>query len=326
MTLTTPPKPLSAIDAASRGWANARANWELVGLQVVREIVVGLLTLLALAIPLVVFAGDVLAALFTATPTTPDDWLDRIAEILSRFAWNEAMFLALFGTLALGLLATLIHCLFQAGTFGVLAAGDRQALPGPSRDHRLFRTYSRAEFFGWGRTYYWRYFWFVNLYGTLAMLLLLFVVSGIVGASAAGQRWGVGTGIGLGCGGTLIAAFLALILWLWGAVAEADLAREEARFGDSMRRALGVVGRRLGAVLALLVFFLVATMIMASVLMPFSLFTSFALKDHFWLRQGVNWLFQFAALLPAVFARLWLSGSLVSLLRSESLLAREVSS
>ena len=196
------PTALSAMDAASRGWANLRANWPLALLQILRQFVVGILTLLAIALPILVFAGDLLWGLFSVRPTNPNDWMDWFAEILSRFAWNQALGLALVGALALGLLATLVHCFFQAGTFGVLAAGDRQALPGPSRDYRLFQTYTRAEFLGWGRTYYWRYFWFVNLYSTLAMLLVLFVVLGIVGATAAGQRWGVGSGIGLGCGGT----------------------------------------------------------------------------------------------------------------------------
>ena len=162
---------------------------------------------------------------------------------------SPALLLALVAMLAVWLLSLLLHCYFQAGTFGILTAADRQALPGARRDRRLFPHLQPARLLRLGRAL------------RLAVLRAARPVFGswrccwgwrpCSGCSP--WRWAAGSGgrgaaLGIGCGGALPLGFLALVAGLWFHVAQADLAREGSGVRAASRRGLDVLGRRLGAV------------------------------------------------------------------------------
>ena len=74
--------------------------------------------------------------------------LEQLAGELAQV--SPPLLLALAAALAVWLLSLLLHCFLQAGTYGVLAAADRQALPGLAGTPALFRTFSLRDFLGWG--------------------------------------------------------------------------------------------------------------------------------------------------------------------------------
>ena len=61
--------------------------------------------------------------------------------------------LALAALMAVWLASLLLYCFFQAGTYGVLTAAERQALPGLRRQRDFFRTFTLRDFRGWGGRY-----------------------------------------------------------------------------------------------------------------------------------------------------------------------------
>jgi hypothetical protein len=86
-----------------------------------------------------------------------------------------------------------------------------------------------------------------------------------------GEGWGVPAGIGLGCGGALPLVFLCVVLALWSTLAFADLGHPEARVGISSRLGLAVLGRRIGAVLLLLLMMLAASIAGNTLFLPLSM-------------------------------------------------------
>src|SRR5262249_58772011 len=172
-------------------------------------------------LPFVVLGYDLSTPDVLADPSrTLPGLLPRVEGRLAGFA------AALVGTLALWLLALLFHCYVQAGTYGVLLAGDRQALPGAPRSFRLFRTFTWRSFLGWAGRYGARFFGFANLFGLFvlgwALLVLLWMGATLAGA----EHWGEGGALGIGCGGALPLGCVLLVLGLWYGVAQADLARD----------------------------------------------------------------------------------------------------
>jgi len=100
--------------------------------------------------------------------------------------------------LAVWLLAFLLHCYFQAGTFGVLASGDRQALPGLPRHRMLFRTFSLRDFLGWGGLYMWRFCGVLLLFGAFTFLLGGGVLLWLLFLGVGGAQWGSPAALGIG--------------------------------------------------------------------------------------------------------------------------------
>ena len=258
------PVTRTALDCLRRGLANLRANWELVPLRWAGILVVGILVLAGLLLPLLVLGiGSILGAggegfrLFSARdPAAWQGLASRIGERLP--AAGAALALALVGTFAVWLFACIAYAYLQAGLYGVLTAAERQAAPGADR-HEWFRTFSLAHFLGWGGRYMWRFFGFLGLWGAawigvlLAFCLWLFLTIG------GGQRWGQGAAWGIGCGGLLPLGFLAFVVVLWGLVAQAALARDDASAWSAAALGLRLVGARFGAVLAFfLIFFICA--------------------------------------------------------------------
>lgn len=301
---------LSAVDCLRRGVKNLSANWELVLLQWLLSLLVPLLLLLGLAAPVAILAGP--------------SWFERgrvpdLGQLFSRAAEAPpVLLLSLVATLALWTLAYVVYCYFQAGTYGVLWTADRQALPGRPRSSLLFRTFSVRDFFGWGGRYVWRYFGFSLLFALLVGLMAGSVALWLVFLVRGGERWGDGAALGIGCGGVFPLGFLALILSFWFSVAQAGLAREESDVWSASRLGLSVLGRRLGAVILLFLFFLCAATALAVVFLPLSIVADLLLSDAPAARAVTQILLFLVQGIPNALLAVALGAALVALVRSEA--------
>jgi hypothetical protein len=254
---------LSATEAIHRGLLSVRANWELVIVLWVQSLVLAVIFALSLLPPLAVLGIDA-AALFAGDP---EAWAPTAAEGLAG-VWADvatrlgALLLALVSSLAIGTLGFLFYCFVQGGVLGVLMAADRQCVPGPPPDWRLFRTFSLRSVIGWGRRYLWRYFWLFNLFLVFYLVWTLILLCLVWLAVWAHQRWGGAAAAGFGCGGALPLIFGLLILGIALTLAQADLAREDGGVMSATRRAVSVLGARPAAVVLILVLTVVAGLVM----------------------------------------------------------------
>jgi hypothetical protein len=303
---------LSAADCLRRGWTNVSANWELVVIQWLESFLVVALWALGLILALLILGMDALRA---------GRWTSReVEETLRRLADSSpALLLALVASLAVWLLALLLHGFFQAGTYGVLTAADRQAPPGRRGQPLLFRTFSVRDFLGWGGLFVWRFCGMLVLFGGLAMLAGIGVLLWLILLGVGGEQWGTAAALGIGCGGALPVGFLLLVLGLWFQVAQAGLAREGSGVGAAARLGLAVLGRRLGAVIALAVLFVGTAAVLAFVFLPLSAAADSALAGAPRLRALVQFLLLLLQSLPNTLLAVGLAGSLVALVRSESM-------
>lgn len=298
---------LSAADCLRRGWTNLSANWELVVIQWLESFL--FVALLVLGFLPLLLIGELDAAGGAAR---------QVEAALHRLARHpQALLLGLVAMLSIWLLALLLHCYFQAGTFGVLASGDRQALPGPPRHPLLFRTFSLRDFLGWGGRYVWRFLGLRVLLGGLAFLLAMMALGWLLFLAVGGGAWGAPAAFGIGCGGVLPLVFLALVLGGWFHVAQADLAREGSGLGAASHRGLRVLGKRLGAVAALFVVALAAGAALSIVFFPLTAATDFLLSGAPRWRAVVQVILVLLQALPNTLLTVLLAGSLVALVRSE---------
>jgi len=205
---------VSAFDCLRRGLANLRANWELVVVRWLGFLAIAVLVLAGLALPFIVLGvgllGGDLRNLLRGGAAAWESFGDHLGQALPQAGLSFAF--ALVGMLLVWLFACILYCYLQAGIFGVLTAAERQALPGGGRGREWFRTFSLRNLFGWGGRYMGRFFGFVNLYGLAWIGVLLAGVLWIFLLIGGGQRWGQAAAVGIGCGGALPLAFLALTL------------------------------------------------------------------------------------------------------------------
>lgn len=302
---------LSAADCLRRGWTNLSANWEVVVIQWLESFLVAALMALGLVLALLILGMNALRSGW---------WTARgIEEAWRRVAGSSAALpLALTALLAVWLLTLLLHCFLQAGTYGVLTAADRQALPGGRRQRLLFRTFSLRDFCGWGGLYVWRFVGLLVLFWGLALLMGAAVMLWLVVLGAGGLRWGAPAALGIGCGGALPVGFLLLVLGLWFHVAQAGLAWEGSGLRTSARQGLSVLGRRLGAVTALFCLFLGGAVALAFAFLPLSAVTGSLLSGAPRLRALVQLILLLLQALPGTLLAMGLAGSLVALVRSET--------
>jgi hypothetical protein len=299
---------LSTAGCLRRGWTNLSANWELVLLQWLQSFAVMALMALGVLLSLLIVGANLLRT----------DWsaVHELQQQASRL--SPALLLALVALLAVWLSSLLLHCYFQAGTFGVLTAADRQALPGARRDRDFFRTFSLRDFLGWGGRYVWRFFGVIAVFGILLFGLggaaLLWLLSTAVG----GGEWGGPAALGIGCGGALPLGFLALVAGFWFHLAQADLARDGSGVRAASRRGLAVLGRRLGAVIALFLLTLVAALALAALFFPLAAAADALLSGAPLLRTLVRFLLLLLQSLPNTLLATLLAGALVALVRSET--------
>ena len=274
---------LTILDAVGRGLSLARANLELVLVQFVQLIVVGVLVVLGVVPPLLVSGFE---SFQTMASSPPEELVFRLAEWAteagSRYAAEPlAAIVAFSSTLAIWGVAFLVACYFLGGTFGILVSGDRQAPAGAGQTWRWFRTFSVRDFMGWGGRYVWRYFWLLNLFLGLFALATLFVAALAAMIAWAVGRWGGTAGIGIGCGAALPLLFLALAFAGWSGLAQADLAEEDSRTRVAARRAVAVLGRRLGGVTALVLLLFVASFVVSTTFQLLAFAVDLALADHY---------------------------------------------
>jgi hypothetical protein len=303
---------LSAADCLRRGWTNLAANWELVLLQWLQSLLVGVLMVLGLLLPVVTLGADALGAGRSAA---------RVLEVVMiRFSrLSPPVVLAGVAMLAVWLLSVLVHSWFQAGTYGVLASAERQALPGRRRPRLLFRTFSLRDFSGWGGLYLGRFFRLLVVFWALALPLAAAVLMWLISLAVGGEVWGKPAVLGIALGGLLPLGFLFLVAGLWSHVAQADLAREGSGTRAAARRGLTVLGRRLGAVF-LLVFCLVgAGLAVAFLFLPVSIVPEILLSGAPKLRVFVLVILFLLQGIPSALLTMILASSLVALVRSEAL-------
>ena len=305
---------LAAIDSVRRGMRNARANRELIVVRWLASLVlVGLL--IAGLVPLFLVLGFTAADL----PSRPEGWEEMGSEIANRLSEATG------GILAAGLAGACIwtfafvaFCFVQAGTYGVLFAGDRQAPAGLPPERSWFRTYSRDDFSGWGGRLMWRFFWFTNFYLCLLLIPALAFVLLVAGTAWASGQWGVPAAIGLGCGGALPLVFLLVSLGLWFSLAQADLPREGAGILSSSRRGLRVLSRRLGGVLLIVLLTVMASAALAIVIAPFSILVDVTLRGSLALHLAARALLFVGQSLASSALSVVLAASLIALVRSQS--------
>jgi hypothetical protein len=299
---------LSAAGCLRRGWTNLSANWELVLLQWLQSFAVMALMALGVFLSLLIVGANLLRT----------DWsaVHELQQQASRL--SPALLLALVALLAVWLSSLLLHCYFQAGTFGILTAADRQALPGARRDRDFFRTFSLRDFLGWGGRYVWRFFGVLAVFGIVLFGLggaaLLWLLSTAVG----GGQWGGAAALGIGCGGALPLGFLALVAGFWFHLAQADLARDGSGVRAASRRGLAVLGRRLGAVIALFLLTLMAALALAALFFPLAAAADTLLSGAPLPRMLVRFLLLLLQSLPNTLLATLLAGALVALVRSEA--------
>jgi hypothetical protein len=242
---------LSAVDCLHRGLVNLRANWELVLVQLLQSVTVGVLTVVGFVPPLAAL-GLTEANFFAASAAEWPNLLESLSEFTARGVDAWMLLLAsLLVSFAIWLLACFVYCFFQGGIYGVLVAGDRQASSGKRRHWQWFRTFNTGDLRGWSVRYIWRYFWLLNLFLVLATLWMTLFAGLLLAAIAAGGRWGPQAALGIGCGGSLPAVFGLVVLGLWANLAQAEVAHLDSGVWSAMRNSLRVLGRRFGAVVVL---------------------------------------------------------------------------
>lgn len=305
---------LTAIDCLRRGCASLAANWELVPLQWLQSLVTGGLILLGLLVP-VMAIGFNLWAHSWLTVEGAEEGLGELLLLLSEL--TPALVFSLLAMLVLWTLAFVLYCYLQAGTYGILMEGDRRAAAWQA-PRQAFRAYSLDAFKSWGSRYFWRFFWFLNLFGVFGSLVLLAATLGLVLALLSGERWGAPAAISLSCGGALltIAAFVALSIWF--VVAQADLAQEGSGVWEASRRGLGVLGRRPGAVLLLLLIFVAASLALTLFFAPVGFVLDLMTWDDPVLRGAAQMFLALVQMLPNALLAVALGGALVALVRSET--------
>ena len=200
----------------------------------------------------------------------------------------------------------------------MLTAADRQAPGGVPRDHRVFRTFSWRDFFGWGGRYLWRFFWIYNLFG--AIFLLIVLVGTLLAALAVGaaDQWGPPAAFGIGCGGALPLFFAAVVLGIWMVLAQADLGRIESSVGQAARRGWRVLTRRLGGVLLICLLALIASFAVGLIFMPFAIGIQLAVGDNLPLDLGLRFGLNLVQSLAGGIVGIAIAGSFVALLRTEA--------
>lgn len=318
-----PPPPahrITAFEAIGRGLANLRANWQLVLMYFAQTVAVTVVFLLGFLVP---FAAVGLERWRDLEGWEPSSGGQAWADVVALLADLGAPFvLGLVGAAVVWFLALVLLSWFQGGYYGVMAAGDRQAIPGRVADWRAFRTFSLANYSGWGARYLWRYFWFWNLFGVLVLAWILLAVGVAFGAIWGADRYGEAAAVGIGCGGALPVVFLIFVLSLWAGLAAAHLGQEGSRVGLAAREGLRVLGGRIGAVLLIfLLYFVVAftlSVVLSMVLLPLTLGATFLMDEHFALYvvvQAVSYLVQLT--LTSVLATA-LAAVFVALVRSEA--------
>jgi preprotein translocase subunit Sss1 len=252
----TPPR-LSAIDALARGFANVRANRELIAVQVVS----GLLLAASIVVPVLFFLVRLGVPLRVFRVREPEAMAQALAAVQPDFAQLASMLgLGLLVMLVVGMLVFILYCWFQAGTLAVLLAGEAQAPVMRMAPSAVFRTFSWAGFVGWASRYGLRIFWINNLFlMLLTLLMFVFALPFLASAWLSSEEEFSAVGCVVGCGLAVPLGFVALVLVLAMMVAQICAVQEGATTLGATRRAFSIAGRRLGGLLLLYLLMIVGS-------------------------------------------------------------------
>jgi hypothetical protein len=248
---------LTALDALGRGIANVRGNLEVVLASAAGSIAVLAVVVLSLVPWLGSGAGELVRRFTAAGADVPDP-----AAIFGRSLAAVSDLWGLILAVGVGLTAaSVVYAWYFGGLLGVLAAGDAQAPPGTGRGSELFRTWSLRFFFGEASRLVWRVLLFYSL--VLAILLVVLVgfvvLIGAVAATAASS--GSSIALLLGCGGLLPLTFAFFVVAAALSLGQVVLVRPSSSVLAATRTGFSLVGRRLGAVLALYALLIVASIV-----------------------------------------------------------------
>ncbi|HEX2164569.1 MAG TPA: hypothetical protein VHM02_11525, partial [Thermoanaerobaculia bacterium] len=178
----------SPFDCVVRGFASLRANWRLVPLLWLQQVLAMALFVLGAAVPLVVLGRGWWSAFADWRPAGAEEMLLDLSAAVAPVALPLSI--ALLGTAVVWTLAAVAFCWFQAGSLAVLVAAERQAPPGPPRGWRVFAVYDRALFVGGARRLWRRCFGFWNLWGLAALGWLVAFAVVVLAAELAAASWG----------------------------------------------------------------------------------------------------------------------------------------
>lgn len=280
-TQTGRPAKRTAFECLHRGLLSTRANWGLIPLGILQNVLFTLLSVLSLLPPFLVLGGMALLERDWSGAAF-EDWLAGLDEMVAGALVPLA--LAVLASLLVGLLAVAVWGWFQGGIVGVLLAAERQALPGAqgrAGGWRWFRTFSMGDFAGWGGRHVWRFFWLFHLSLAVVLVFGLLAVLLILGAVYGQEAWGGGAALGIGCGGALPLLFGLLVYVLWYAAAQPAVALEGSGPLRGAVLGLRVVGRRLGASLILGVVVLGLSFAVGMILAMGQLALDVLLRDRF---------------------------------------------
>jgi len=303
---------LSAIDCVTRGVSNFRANWELALVQFAQVMICSVLTLIGL-VGLIVMLGA--SFLFQIDNST--DWLTALERLDDLAIAPGLLAIGLVGGFILTTIILLIYSWFQAGIFGVLDAGERQAPVTPGVDAQLFRTFRWHLFTGWASKGVWRFFGYLTWTTLVATVIALVVVLALALGMVLIDSEGGPVLVVVGCLAVLPLILFFALLNLWIMLGMALLSREEMTAMHASAVALRIVRRRLpGLCLIGFLFFLVYFGV-ALVFWPLTQGMVFALQDSAVAAVVVQLLLGAAQSLVGSLIMVSFFGALTALARSE---------
>lgn len=313
-----------AIQCLERGWKNVWANWELILLQWLGQLVVGALFVLGFLAPFFVIGMDLVKAAWEVLKRNGnfEEWLALAGQRLTtprwEWIWGIAALLVLWGV------AGIVYAYVQAGLVGTLDQGEAAADAAGRSDRPAFRVPAAAGFFAWGRHHLWPFFGLVNLWGAVLLVGLMPLLLGLVAVLYSGDQPNGAALAGVGCLGLLFTFVIFLASSLWYFVAQAELVQPGAGVFSASRRALSVLFRRPGAILLLLVLWICSIFAVSIVILPISSAGSLMLPNDFPTQILFHITLSFLRGLLGVLPQLLFLGAFVSLVRGESAAPRSV--
>ena len=305
---------LSAIDALGRGFANVRANRELILVQVAS----GLLLAASIVVPLLYFFVRLGVPLKAFTAGSPEALAQTLADVRLDFGQLASMLgLGLLVMVVVGTMVFILHCWFQAGTLAVLLAGEAQAPVMRRAPAAVFRTFTWAGFIGWASLYGLRIFWVVNLFLVfLLLLLLLGALPFLFAAGLSAEEFSV-VGCVIGCGLALPVGFALLVMAIAMTVAQICAVEEGATALGATRQAFRITGHRIGGLLLLYLLAICGSIAVSAFFGIIGLVLKFALSRFALVHTVLSAGFGLVEVVLGVCLTLVMTAAIVALVRGE---------
>lgn len=305
-----------ALGSLQRGVLNLRANRELIALIWLQRFLLVVLSLVSL-LPFY-WVLDLRLPGSDRQPEEYLDWAVQTVEGLVDQAATPTFWMAVVASSAVLTLVLFVYSFFEAGAFGLLAAGERRApddRPGEPAAAN-FRSFTWSSFQADGGAYLWRFFWLLNLmllFWTIWLLLgsVAAVTSGLTAAAA-----GPGAALALGCLSVLPLTFVALVLVFWGWFSQAEIVWRDCGVWTGLLGGLRLTTRRLGTVTGLSVVLIVVVIASAVMFLLLTLTLETALASFAGVRIALVWSLQALQWLVGAVIHLTFVAAIVALARS----------